>query len=571
MKRVLCTGGIGLCLAFFTALAPMAGARAQSAPAAPTGESDEDAFQEWRLPEGSLFFLQDLDTGWRDVPVASREWILTTSLSERLFRVLSPMDVTMATRWQYEPVRGQEVDAVRTRAMDEWARGVAGDWLPPRTMVKVAILTRRAERYHLVWCSYTRAGVNLLLIGIEGRAFWAYAEQPHPLPSGMVPLTASQLLAPGVMQVVETTEEKWFPRLQFQTRRFLRHRAFDPMGPYQPVSILLAHFRLPQTLDPGSGRGFTLPGMLPWTLKGSTTRSLEMEVIAPTAVVQREQFPVMFRSEPARPLTVAAQAVDEGPEGSRPVLLQGGSWSTALGRRYAVLDTPGLHTLRITCTKEGGAPVTRSLSIRVLHMGNVRPPQPTTHWELPGNAIYLVPGASAIGNTAPPGGWQQLAVKTPHMKSLPPLEADWYRIQIWNELAEAIRLEWLPPLEALSIFEDGGQPSLDRVAVATYIRGPFHAVVVARAGKLAWLYVEQEDGPGQDRALPDPREMLDLGLLTPPVEDPQVDDYPPVSFHVRSIHGQRALMPEGPASPVRICLVCIARPEMNHLAFPARH
>ena len=92
------------------------------------------------------------------------------------------------------------------------------------------------------------------------------------------------------MQVVETTERSGS---RVCNSRPVGSCATEPSIPWglpageHPVGTL------PTAPDTGSRQreGFTLPGMLPWTLKGSTTRSLEMEVIAPTAVVQREQFP----------------------------------------------------------------------------------------------------------------------------------------------------------------------------------------------------------------------------------------------------------------------------------------
>jgi hypothetical protein len=216
--------------------------------------------QAWRLPEQALFFLPDAAIRWEQIPAENHEWILAGRLSENLFRVIGIGDVDYDfKRGNLNPVEAPDAKKeAQGQALAEWSQCVRSEWLPKAEMIIPAQLERQGARLEkqmpkvaaIAFCPLTYKGTNLLYTGRLGNNLWLYLEQPDPLPPGMAPLTAADVLRPDILQRVPSPSgEAVHPRVEFQSRVFMRYRAFVPKGPYQRVRILLIHFRLPETLN----------------------------------------------------------------------------------------------------------------------------------------------------------------------------------------------------------------------------------------------------------------------------------------------------------------------------------
>jgi hypothetical protein len=215
--------------------------------------SKTNVTQVWNIPENALFFKSNPNADWHKIPVEEHEWIQVGPLSKNLFIALDPWDAgRIVRRGEYVTIDTPEIKAQpQKQVWEEWRQAIRSQWLPTPEMITVATLTKRNGSVEQVaHCAFAHQSYRGLYISTLGQDFWLYIEQPDPLPKGVKPLQAIDVLRPDIYRAIANgTEETFYPSVAVQSRNFIRYRAFMPTGTYQRVRILLIHGRFPTQLD----------------------------------------------------------------------------------------------------------------------------------------------------------------------------------------------------------------------------------------------------------------------------------------------------------------------------------
>jgi len=187
----------------------------------------------WNDPIFSLYFLRNPQQPWGAQPERTWEWI---TFSHGTFGPLGT---------------NGEREQAQQRALDDFRRMINPAWLPDASFIQTALDHETNPPTPVAYCNYTVNGCHLAVLARTGKTLLIYAEQPDPLPRGMKPLTATNLLTAEAL-ATKILSGHLTPKYQEQTCH--RYRAFLPKGPYQKVRILLVSIGSPRVLN------LTLPG-----------------------------------------------------------------------------------------------------------------------------------------------------------------------------------------------------------------------------------------------------------------------------------------------------------------------
>ena len=297
-----------------------------------------------------------------------------------------------------------------------------------------------------------------------------------------------------------------------------------------------------------------------------------VEVLAPTWVEANKPFPVMYRTRPNKLLTLSlrAKAQIRGESQSFPVDLLGVTQTSPAAHKQVVLKTPGIHHLTLTFATNEGATFEQTLDIKVLSPQESAATTDVSPWVLPDKAIYFLRTPTAKWNKVPIDQQESIRLERTTfapLKPEPEYEDEWWRLSAWNEIANTLRVAWLPPRDMIQVFENAARPSLDRVAYAAYTCKGYNLIIMSEIGKQSWVYIEQPKLSLQGRTFLQLRDVLAPSLLQSKKTSSN-EVAPSASFMMRPFRRYRSLTPHGAAKPVRILFIHIGQPSQVRLISP---
>jgi hypothetical protein len=143
-----------------------------------------------------------------------------------------------------------DVRRSRQQALDDLTQVIQPKWLPLPALLEPGLDHEHPSPPPVCHSSYKVNGCHVVYMGVIGRQFLLYLEQPHPLPKGQKLLTVRDVLRDDVIQAAARAGGKSaYPRAAFMAKRWRRYRAYQPEGPYEQVNILLIEVRLSEGLD----------------------------------------------------------------------------------------------------------------------------------------------------------------------------------------------------------------------------------------------------------------------------------------------------------------------------------
>ena len=216
----------------------------------------KDTIVPWSLPEKALFFLPESTTNWDAISADEHEWLLLDRLSQKLFMSLSPADTAIsAQRGDFQTITaGSEVEtAIQKQAHNEWTRALLPGWVPKSEMIVTAIFEHRGQPQNVAYCAFSRPEANVVIMGVPGRHYQIYIEQPDPLPKTQRRLTLRDILSPAILRIGAVADHtSVLPWAALTSTEYIRNRAFLPAGPYAREHIYLISLAFSETLTLGS-------------------------------------------------------------------------------------------------------------------------------------------------------------------------------------------------------------------------------------------------------------------------------------------------------------------------------
>jgi hypothetical protein len=292
----------------------------------------------------------------------------------------------------------------------------------------------------------------------------------------------------------------------------------------------------------------------------------EVDVIAPAVVAVRQLFPILYayRSPDWRPrqLFLSDRVEDQvlGQPAAPSAHLSGQLPENArAGRTPGRLDVPGLHDLTLTFISDTGLVFNKPLRLRALDAADTPALAGGEAWLLPEKAIYFVPKSDTRWEAIPEA--QREEIRLEHRSLERPNTArarEWQQLAAWNDWAQLLRPEWLPPQNVVQVFKNGARPNYPPVAYASYVKNNRRLILMSEVGMQSWLYLEQ---PATASTSPTGLTSVLLpGLNQPASEGNGQPVSPRVSFMARRFERQRALKASGPYEPIRILLIHLGEP-----------
>lgn len=204
-------------------------------------------FKKWGFPQDALFFKENAKADWFGRPEEQREWLAPAGLTPDVFKAIDTTNIDLAfKRGAYESItNSSEGKRIREAALNTLKIVVRAEWLPAPELVSPARFNRKppSPSYEVAYCAFTRGEVRGLYMISPNREFWLYLEQPFPMDAKSQPISLPDVLLPEMLK-----EAGRGSRPAIRAREFVRYRASLPVGPFQPVRIVLIHCELPQSL-----------------------------------------------------------------------------------------------------------------------------------------------------------------------------------------------------------------------------------------------------------------------------------------------------------------------------------
>lgn len=304
--------------------------------------------------------------------------------------------------------------------------------------------------------------------------------------------------------------------------------------------------------------------------RGTTTTQPLVEVVAPVVVAPAEPFDIFYRSHFAgqlsfQPLLIALllEAQDDAEQQeSQPVALTPTPLMAERGVTQGVLSKAGKHKLTLTFTTYGGVVLNRSIETQVLNSAEAKLLQNGKEWVLPQKAVYFTSAAGKSWADSPKTEREQIRLEHPLLTPLKGTDAEWMRLQVWNEMAQSLKTQWLPPRALIQVFSNRAKSEPQPVAYVAFQNGEDRLLYMSEVSQQAWLYGEQQAKADKTLQM---SEILRPDLMATRTLAESELIFPQASFLSKSVERFRALSPEDQPESVRILMLHIGNFNGLHL------